>query len=117
MFPRNVNKFPKEKVAAGVKTTKQVLISTGEAPNFAMRKFSIEPGGSMPLHINKVEHEQYVLNGSAEVRIGNEKFIVKKDDVVFIPAQTPHSYKTIGSDAFEFLCVVPNEEDEITLYE
>ena len=111
----NVNKFEKENVSAGTKTYKQVLISSEEAPNFAMRKFSIEPGGSMPLHKNSVEHEQYVLNGSAEVQIGDKQFIVKKDDVVFIPAEVSHNYKTIGEEPFEFLCVVPNKEDKITL--
>jgi quercetin dioxygenase-like cupin family protein len=112
---KNVNTFKKEKVNAGNNTFRQVLISPEEAPNFAMRKFTIEPGGSMPLHKNSVEHEQYVLNGSAEVQIGDEIFIVKKDDVVFIPANVKHNYKTIGNEPFEFLCLVPNKEDRITL--
>lgn len=107
--------IPKEEVKAGSKTTKQVLIGPSEAPNFAMRKFTIEPGGEMPMHTNSIEHEQIVLGGSAEVVIGNEKHIVKKDDVVFIPAKVPHCYKTIGSEPFEFLCVVPNKEDVIQI--
>ena len=80
-----------------------------------MRKFIIEPGGSMPMHMNSVEHEQYILNGSAEVQIGEEQLIVKKDDVVYIPAGVEHNYKTIGNEPFEFLCIVPNKPDEIQL--
>ena len=80
-----------------------------------MRKFAIEPGGSMPLHTNAVEHEQFVLGGEAEVMIGKEKHIVKKDDILFLPAGTPHSYKTIGHKPYEFLCVVPNKEDIIKI--
>ena len=31
----------------------------------------MEPGGGMPMHTNEVEHEQYVLRGSArDARIG-----------------------------------------------
>lgn len=117
MKVQSVNSFEKEEVKAGKKTTRQVLISAEEAPNFAMRKFTIQPGGFMPLHSNSVEHEQYVLNGSAEVMIGNKKFVVKKDDVVFIPANVKHNYKTIGDEPFEFLCLVPNKEDVIKIAE
>ncbi|MCB0744923.1 MAG: cupin domain-containing protein [Ignavibacteriae bacterium] len=112
---KNINSFVKEKINVGEKTYKQVLISSEEAPNFAMRKFTIEPNGFMPLHNNTVEHEQYILNGSAEVQIGDEILQVKKDDIVFIPAEVFHSYKNIGNDNFEFLCLVPNQEDKITL--
>jgi quercetin dioxygenase-like cupin family protein len=115
MFVKQLNKIPAEEIKTGSKTTKQVLISSSEAPNFAMRKFTIEPGGEMPMHTNTVEHEQIVLGGSAEVVIGNEKHIVKKDDVVFIPSGIPHCYKTVGSEPFEFLCVVPNMEDVIQI--
>ena len=87
------------------------------APNFAMRKFILQPGGSMPNHSNTVEHEQYVLNGQAEIAIGDAIYHVKKDDIVFIPAGVPHWYKVIGNEPFEFLCMVPNEKDEIKLIE
>ncbi len=50
--------------------SKQVLISAEEAPHFAMRCFTIQPGGKMPLHTNTVEHEQFVLSGKAEVTLG-----------------------------------------------
>ena len=104
-----------EIVSAGNKTTRQVLISSDDAPNFAMRKFILQPGGSMPLHTNTVEHEQYVLNGQAEILIGDNIYNVKKDDVVFIPADIPHSYKVINDEPFEFLCLVPNKSDEIKI--
>lgn len=117
MIHKNVKDFPREEVAAGKNTFKQVLISQKNAPNFAMRKFTIEPGGYMPLHTNIVEHEQYVLKGKAEVNIGGKLYVVQKDDVVFIPAEIEHNYKTIGNEAFEFLCIVPNMEDKTTILE
>lgn len=107
--------FEKEIVEAGVKTSRQVLISADEAPNFAMRKFILQPGGNMPKHTNTVEHEQYVLKGQAEICIGDDIHHVKKDDVVFIPAGVPHWYKVTGNDSFEFLCLVPNQPDRIDL--
>ncbi|MGD2162228.1 MAG: cupin domain-containing protein [Anaerolineales bacterium] len=104
-------------VKAGEGVTKQVLISAEEGPNFAMRRFTIQPGGGMPNHTNQVEHEQYVLRGKAEIGIGDEVFQVKKDDVVFIPAEVPHWYKNSGDEPFEFLCMVPNKPDETKILE
>ena len=101
-----------EVVPAGKGTTRQVLIGPEEGPNFALRKFIMEPGGGMPLHTNTVEHEQYVLRGRARVVIDDEVLEVKKDDVVFIPGGIPHSYEALGDETFEFLCVVPNLPDE-----
>ncbi len=115
MIIRSLGSIPIEKVTAGKNTFRQVLIGSDEAPNFAMRRFIIEPGGEMPNHTNTVEHEQLVLNGCARVSIGDEIFEVKKNDVVFIPANVPHSYKTLGDESFEFLCMVPNKEDVIKI--
>lgn len=115
MHVKQINNVPKEEVKAATKTWRQVLIGSGEGPNFAMRKFTIDAGGEMPMHTNTVEHEQLVLNGSAHVVIGEAAYQVKKNDVVFIPAGVPHCYKTLGDESFEFLCVVPNKEDLIQM--
>lgn len=102
-------------IETGKSVTRQVLISPEEGPNFAMRKFTIQPGGGMPNHTNSVEHEQYVLNGQAEIGIGDELFTVKQGDVVFIPAEIPHWYQNSGGESFEFLCMVPNKPDQTTI--
>ena len=102
-------------VSDGRKTTKQVLISAQEAPNFALRRFIMEAGGGMPLHTNLVEHEQYVLTGKARVGIADDVFEVKQGDVLFIPANVPHYYQNTGDANFEFLCIVPNLEDKTTI--
>jgi quercetin dioxygenase-like cupin family protein len=112
MSVKELDDIKKNPVTAGQKTYVQVLISREEGPNFAMRKFVIEPGGRMPKHTNRVEHEQFVLKGNAKIGIGNDVFEVKQNSIVFIPAGIPHWYETIGSGSFEFLCIVPNKEDK-----
>ncbi len=102
-------------VAAGKDTTIQVLISGKEGPNFALRRFTMQKGGGMPRHTNTVEHEQYVLCGKATITIGDETYQVKTGDVVFIPEGAVHSYQNTGEEPFEFLCIIPNKEDKITL--
>ena len=113
MIVRKADTVPVETVAVGAGTTRQVLIGPDEGPHFAMRRFRLEPGGSMPLHTNTVEHEQYVLGGRARIRLGGESFEVSRDDVVLIPAGVPHSYEVRGEEPFEFLCLVPNAADRI----
>lgn len=104
-------------VPQGKQVSKQVLISSEEGPHFAMRRFKILPGGNMPNHTNLVEHEQYVLAGKATINIDGETFQVKTGDVVFIPANVPHWYRTEGDQPFEFLCLIPNLPDETTILE
>ncbi len=104
-------------VAAGKGTTIQVVISSQEGPNFAMRKYCMQPGGGIPRHTNTVEHEQYVLRGEATLTIGDEICHVKAGDVVFIPEGAIHSYQNTGDEPFEFLCVIPNKEDKLTIVE
>ena len=102
-------------VTGGVKTTRQVLISAQEGPNFAMRRFVMEPGGGMPRHTNTVEHEQFILRGKARIGIADEVHDVKKGDVVFIPGEIPHWYENTGDEPFEFLCIVPNKPDKTVI--
>ena len=115
MFVKKQENIKTELVSAGKGTSRKVLISSEEAPNFAMRKFVIEPGGGIPTHTNTVEHEQYVLSGTAKIGIGDKIYEVEKEDVVFIPAGVPHWYEVTSDEPFEFLCMVPNGDDNIKL--
>lgn len=117
MSVKNSSEVPFNVVSAGVDTTMQVLISNQEGPHFAMRRFVMQPGGGMPRHTNTVEHEQYVLRGRARIGIGETEYEVKAGDVVYISAGTPHFYQNIGDEPFEFLCLIPNLKDQITILE
>ena len=68
MSVKHANDVEAKDVAAGKDTTIQVLISSQEGPNFALRRFTMQKGGGMPRHTNTVEHEQYVLRGQATDR-------------------------------------------------
>ncbi|MGH7502023.1 MAG: cupin domain-containing protein [Longimicrobiales bacterium] len=117
MIVKPASSVPTRTVKAGQSARFQILIGPEEGPNFAMRRFTMEPGGGMPAHTNAVEHEQYVLRGRARVGIGDRVFEVKSDDVVYIPAGVPHWYQAEGDEPFVFLCVVPNRPDRIELVE
>ncbi|MCP3958140.1 MAG: cupin domain-containing protein [bacterium] len=112
---KHASAVERTRVTAGKATETQVLLGPEDgAPNFAMRRFTMGEGGGMPLHVNAVEHEQYVLRGRARVGIGDTVHEVGADDVLYIPAGEPHFYEVVEAP-FEFLCVVPNEQDQIMI--
>ncbi len=102
-------------VSAGNATRMRVLLGPAEgAPNFVLRRFTMEAGGGIPLHTNEVEHEQFVLRGRARIRIGDAVHEVVAEDTLFIPAGVAHSYEVVEGP-FEFLCVVPNAPDRLEI--
>ncbi|WP_028581161.1 cupin domain-containing protein [Desulfogranum japonicum] len=115
MIVRKLEAVDTDAVPVGEGVSRKVLLSDQEAPNFAMRCFTIAPGGFMPMHTNSVEHEQFILGGTADVVVGEEKFQVSKDDAVLIPKGVPHCYTNNGSEPFVFLCLIPNEEDIVEI--
>ena len=107
-----------ETVDAAEGMQKGVLLDdTDGAPHFAMRRFVLEPGASVPEHTNEVEHEQYVLEGEYTVGIDGETYEVRAGDSLLIPAGAIHWYENDGDEAGAFVCVVPNGDDTIDLVE
>jgi quercetin dioxygenase-like cupin family protein len=97
---------------------KGVLLDESDgAPNFAMRRFVLEAGASVPEHTNEVEHEQYVLEGEYTVGIEGEEYEVSAGNSLLIPAGAVHWYDNDGDQQGAFICVVPNGDDEIQLVE
>ena len=107
-----------ETVAAEDGLRKGVLIGPDDgAPNFAIRRFVLEPGTEVPKHTNAVEHEQYVLEGEYVVGIDDEEYTIGPGDSLYIPAGTVHWYRNEGDEAGAFICAVPNGDDSIELVE
>lgn len=77
------------------------------APNYALRLFEIAPGGHTPDHVHSWEQENYVLEGEGRVLLGDTWHVIKPGDVIFVPADTRHSYENTGDEPFKFLCGIP----------
>jgi quercetin dioxygenase-like cupin family protein len=107
-----------ESVDAAEGLRKGVLIGEADgAPNLAIRRFTLDPGASVPKHTNEIEHEQYVLSGEYVVGIEDEETTVSAGDSLFIPAGTVHWYRNEGDETGAFICAVPTGDDEIRLAE
>jgi len=67
---RRAEEIEYEDVDAADGMAKGVLVGEAHgAPNLAIRRFTLEPGGSVPRHTNEIEHEQHVLSGAYTVGI------------------------------------------------
>jgi len=101
-----------EKVERGEKIWIQRLITDDEgAGNCFMRKFTLKPGASMPLHRHEdTDHVQYILNGKMKVKLGNKIEVAEKGDALYIPSGLLHSYENPYEETIKFLCIVPAGE-------
>ncbi len=92
---------------------KRILVGPKEdAPNFSMRKFTIQLGGHTPYHTHPWEHEVYVLSGSGVVKHADGFEKLGPGDFAFVPPNDEHQFRNVGAEPFEFLCVVPLEGED-----
>ncbi|TRO52091.1 cupin domain-containing protein [Candidatus Bathyarchaeota archaeon] len=77
------------------------------APNFAMRRFEIEPGGSTPYHTHPWEHEVYVLEGDAVAVSKKGENEIGPGSVVLVEPNEEHNFVNTGDKKLVFLCMIP----------
>ena len=78
-----------------------------DAPNFALRRFEVQPGGQIGMHNHLQEHEIYILAGEIEVITETETYTAKANDVLYVPPNEVHGYKNNGDTTVSFLCIIP----------
>lgn len=83
-----------------------LLASPEGAPNFALRRFALEPKGQTPQHSHPWEHEVYVLRGGGAVVTEEGETPLSPDCAVLVLPDEMHCFRS-GDKGMEFLCVVP----------
>ncbi len=110
MYIGNIDKVKKEKVdmEGSEKTWIQWLITNKQgAERYAMRLFTMEPGGVIARHEHPWEHEIFILEGNGVVGCCDDEMEVKPGDFLYIEPNVPHWYKNNGKNEFKFLCIIP----------
>jgi quercetin dioxygenase-like cupin family protein len=77
------------------------------APNFAMRRFEVEPGGSTPYHTHPWEHEVYVLEGDAVAVSKKGENEIGPGSVILVEPNEEHNFVNTGNKPLVFLCMIP----------
>ncbi|MEM9419013.1 MAG: cupin domain-containing protein [Planctomycetota bacterium] len=98
--------------AEGV-TMKLMVGRDDGVPNFAMRLFTVQPGGQTPKHAHNYEHEVMIVEGQAQVfdaTIDAER-PAKAGEVLYIPANQLHQFRNASDARLRFMCMVPTSYD------
>jgi quercetin dioxygenase-like cupin family protein len=86
---------------------KELITDREGAPTFVMRLFEVEPDGTTPHHSHEWEHEVFILKGEGELRADEGAHRFQAGDAVFVPGGEMHSFINTGSEALQFLCMIP----------
>lgn len=101
----------KEEVSslAGTKgcTVRWLISQEQGGPRFAMRLFTLQPNGIIPLHEHgSTEHEIFVVEGQGIIDDGNTKTPVKQGDAIFVRAGERHGFINNTDQILHFICVI-----------
>jgi quercetin dioxygenase-like cupin family protein len=70
----------------------------------------IAVGDRIPLHIHPIHEVIVVDEGEAEVTLGESSRVVGQGTLVFIPAETPHGTRNVGSTPVRIHAMFPSEQ-------
>lgn len=111
--PEEVDAQPMTMPGAQGVTMKLMVGRDDGAPNFAMRLFTVQPGGQTPKHAHNYEHEVMIVAGQAQVydaALDGER-PAAAGDVLFIPANQLHQFRNTAHAPLQFMCLVPTTFD------
>ncbi|MEI7433204.1 MAG: cupin domain-containing protein [Methanomicrobiales archaeon] len=87
-----------------------------DSPHAVAVVITLNPGESLRKHITPVDVFFYVLEGRADIEIGDERETIQKDMLVESPAGIPHCWINESRHIFRVLVVkVPRPEKETKL--
>jgi quercetin dioxygenase-like cupin family protein len=83
-----------------------------QAGNFAMGHVTLDPrGGQVPWHNQEQEEVYYIIEGTAEMCLGEERQILSTGQAAYIPSGVFHQITNIGDTPMRMLyCYAPTGE-------
>lgn len=87
-------------------TTKIVVGDTESEGKYTILSDLWKVGFSVPTHYHAKHFETFfLLSGEAEWTVNGEKHAMKAGDAVYIPANAPHSARTLGDKPAHFILI------------
>ena len=88
---------------------KRLVIGPADgAPAFALRVFTLAPGGFTPFHRHPFEHENVILEGRGVLRTEAGDVPLAPGAMVLVRPDELHQFRNAGDAPFSFVCLVPN---------
>src|ERR1700687_5289094 len=70
----------------------------------------LEQGAGAPLHAHEeVDEVIVVVEGTLDLRIGDERLLVGKNQTISIPARTPHAFTVVSPEGARFIAFLPKQ--------
>jgi quercetin dioxygenase-like cupin family protein len=107
IIKENYRRSPQNTEIEGV-IKRDVITGEDGAPNFSMRVFEVEPGGSTPSHSHSWEHEIFVLSGHGMALGDQGTKLIEKNSVILVAPDEPHCFVNTGTEPLVFICVIPH---------
>ncbi len=70
-------------------------VSVFDNQNSSLTLISFKSGSGRDVHVDDADEVAQIIEGCAEITIGREKYILKADDMIVMPAHTPHGLKAL----------------------
>ena len=70
----------------------------------------LEKGAGAPLHLHEtVDEVIVVIEGTLDVRMGEERVLVGANQTIAIPARTPHAFTVVSPEGARFIAFLPKQ--------
>ena len=73
------------------------FLGTG-TKNTAVVYFEIEPGYRLGTHTDSAEEILLVLEGEAEISLGDDEGLISAGEMALVPAMVPHGIRNVGEE-------------------
>ena len=88
----------------------QWLVTKDHGAHYAVRKFTLEPHGIIPMHIHKYQETVIITKGRCKVCVADKVYELKEGDFIFIDSNVKHAFINLDSP-LEFFCIIDYTDD------
>ena len=82
-----------------------VLIPKEVTGQYMLQLIKVLPESKMPVHLHDHHQSYIILDGNAQLRVGEETREVSSGDVVFLPADVEHETVKAGPEGMRYLVI------------
>lgn len=79
--------------------------------------FEIEPGDNLGMHTDNAEELLFIVEGNADVVIGNKRIHAEERTLALVPVLVPHDIINTGSKKLKVLGIFGGASDIIAMFE
>ncbi|MGC3947758.1 MAG: cupin domain-containing protein [Chryseolinea sp.] len=102
-----IDKMPAREVTSGI------MLRTASGKNGTFGHFTLKKDAFVPMHSHENEQYSFILKGSVHATIGDTVMIIRAGEVVIIPPNVPHSFRSLADGTVDLDFFAPRREDWI----